>query len=694
MVKIAQSGFTTFSQSDGLVGRPSTILQSQAGELVVVAKTEDDIQLNLWQGKRFRPLQPAFPSRGAGWGIGQVAFQARDREWWIARNGLFRFPAAAGVSGLDRRAPASAYGVSPRAPGPYKAFEDSRGDVWMAFRRGNLGLARWNRQSGSIEYIAPAQELDSPSSFPFVFAEDPGGVVWIGYFQGRLMRFREGQLRPVDCPALANRGIRSLLVDSKGRLWVGTAEAGLLRFDQPGGEHPQARRYGPQDGLSGEYVECLTEDRQGRIYACTGRGIDRLDIESGGFRHYTTADGLVKGDLQMAFRDREGTLWFASTQGVSRLVTQGDRPAVAPYVQISRLEIAGVARGISPLGQRRLAGLRLPYGVGPIRLEVTGIAFEPGEVLLYQTMLKTVDRDWSSPSRERNLTYAALRPGSYRFFARAVNAEGLSSAEPAEVDFTVLAPFWQRLWFLLACSLVAVGIALAAHRARVARLLEIERVRNRIAADLHDDIGSSLSQISILSEVVRREAGAAVTQAPIDRITALSRELLESMSDIVWAINPARDHYEDLIQRMRHAAAELFTAAELAMEFSVDAAGGGATVLGPELRRELLLVFKESANNVVKHARATRVAVRVRVGHGRFGFEIADDGCGFDRQSLPAEGNGLHRSNAGQRVGRGGGDRLASGCRHRGADRGSGPGITPPLPEQVGPRPDQMLENG
>ena len=132
-VKIAQGGFTTYSQADGLVGHPSTILESQAGELVVVAKTEDEVRLNLWRGNGFKPFQPAFPSQGAGWGVGQTAFQARNKEWWIAKaNGLFRFLAAGSVSALHRKSPVAAYGMTSRAPGPYKAFEDSRGDVWIA----------------------------------------------------------------------------------------------------------------------------------------------------------------------------------------------------------------------------------------------------------------------------------------------------------------------------------------------------------------------------------------------------------------------------------------------------------------------------------------------------------------------------------------------------------------------------------
>lgn len=635
-VKIAQSGFTTYSEKDAILGRPSAIFESQAGELVLLTKTADALRWYVRQGGQFRLLRTLSASQSFSWGAGQVALQGVQGDWWTATSaGLYRFSPSRAATGLETSAPAL---VSTGSPAPLKIFGDSRGDIWMAFRRpGRLGLARRRRATGLVEQIAP--ENPSPSSFPYVFAEDRSGAIWVGYFQGQLMRYRDGQLREIALPARAARGIRSLLVDSKGRLWVGTSEAGLLRFDNPEAAQPALSGDAARPSLSGDLIECLAEDGFGRIYACTSRGVDALDPASNRLRHYTAEDGLVKGDLQMALCDREGALWFAGARGVSRLVPQANRQAVGPYVQINRLDIAGVPQGVSRLGQDRVSGLVLPFGAGPVRIEVTGITFRPGDVLRYQTRLETVDRDWSPPSPDRATSYVALQPGSYRFLARAVNAEGPASAAPAEVDFTVLAPFWRHWWFL---TMAAIAIAVAVtsvHRMRIARLMEIERVRNRIAGDLHDDIGSTLSQIAVLSEVAKRESGV-VALAPLGRISELSRQVLESMSDIVWAINPARDRSADLIQRIRHFAADLFTAADVELLFNADSSAGGPP-FHPELRRELLLVFKEAANNIVKHAAAKRATIRVWTEREAFGFEIVDDGRGFDRAALSGEGNGL-----------------------------------------------------
>ena len=637
--KIARSGFTTYSSRDGIEGRPSAILESQAGELVLVTKNEATVHFYRRQRERFERLTTISSRKSFGWGTGQVALQAKQGEWWLASvGGLYR----SGASTAAVKLPRMRFDIVPTGPadGPFKAFEDSRGDIWLAFRRaGRLGLARWRRHPGSIDYVSTEDESAMPPSFPFVFAEDRAGTVWVGYFQGSLMRYRRGRLQPVALPASAAHGIRSLLVDSKERLWIGTSEAGLLRIDQPDAEQPMPVAFAGKESLASDFIQCLAEDSFGRIYACTGRGVEALDPVSGRSRRYTAEDGLVKGDLQLALRDREGALWFGSPQGVSRLIPQADRQAGAPYVQISRLDVAGVPQAISPLGQNRVTGLTIPFGRAPVRIEATGITFRPGDVLRYQTKLEPADPDWSAPSADRTFSYVALQPGSYRFLARAINADGLATAVPAEVDLTVLAPFWRRWWFLSLSALAVTLTAFSAHRMRISRLLEVERVRNRIATDLHDDIGSTLSQISVLSEVARRQVGAAA-HAPMVRISELSRQVLDSMSDIVWAINPAQDRTVDLIQRMRRFAAELFTAAEIELDFVVEPAVGKQS-FHPELRRELLLVFKEAANNVVKHAGAKRVKVHVSAGRDDFGFAVSDDGGGFDRATLSGEGQGL-----------------------------------------------------
>jgi signal transduction histidine kinase len=178
-------------------------------------------------------------------------------------------------------------------------------------------------------------------------------------------------------------------------------------------------------------------------------------------------------------------------------------------------------------------------------------------------------------------------------------------------------------------------------RAREERLVELERVRRRIAADLHDEIGSSLTQISILSEVAQRQGEDAMPELsrPLATIAASSRELVDSMSDIVWAINPERDHLSDLTQRMRRLAADAFTAGNTA--FTLDLPSSEREVaLGANVRREVFLIFKETVTNIVKHAACSEVAIQLAVEGGVLRLEIRDNGRGFD-PLIPTDGHGL-----------------------------------------------------
>ena len=180
----------------------------------------------------------------------------------------------------------------------------------------------------------------------------------------------------------------------------------------------------------------------------------------------------------------------------------------------------------------------------------------------------------------------------------------------------------------------------AVHAYRVTRLLEIERLRTRIASDLHDDLGSSLSQISILSEVLRthlRSPEAHVAD-PLSRIGTLSRESVDSMSDIVWAIDPVRDTPVHLLQRMRRVANELLGTAGVQLRF--DSSGDASPHLNADVRRHVFLIFKEILNNIVRHADATAVSVDVTVTSRQLLFTVTDDGRGFDT-ARAAEGQGL-----------------------------------------------------
>jgi signal transduction histidine kinase len=196
------------------------------------------------------------------------------------------------------------------------------------------------------------------------------------------------------------------------------------------------------------------------------------------------------------------------------------------------------------------------------------------------------------------------------------------------VAFVVQPPLWRRAPFLAAVAALASLLAYRFHRARVRRALELERVRTRIATDLHDDIGSSLSQIAIWSEVAARGSAEPAMRETLSGMAAACREAVDAMSDIVWAVNPAHDRLGDLVHRMRRFASDVFTAREVAFRF--EAALPDDLPLGTDLRRHVLLVFKEAVHNAVRHSGCAAAEASVALLDGSLCVSLHDDGQGFD----------------------------------------------------------------
>jgi signal transduction histidine kinase len=261
--------------------------------------------------------------------------------------------------------------------------------------------------------------------------------------------------------------------------------------------------------------------------------------------------------------------------------------------------------------------------------------------LRYQFKLEGSDENWGPPTERRNVTYASLSPGSYRFLVRAVNADGVESPQPAVVAFTVLPPFWLRWWFLTLAAAAVVAAALMLHRFRVQRILELERVRTRIATDLHDDVGANLTRIAILSEVARQRprAGTPELDAPLSSIADIARESVATMSDIVWAITPERDTLRDMVRRMRDHAEEVFETRDIRLLLDLPDLAHPAR-LGVDLRRDLYLIFKEAVNNAARHSRCSTVSITLRAAGSELCLEVTDDGVGFDPGN-GSDGNGL-----------------------------------------------------
>jgi signal transduction histidine kinase len=360
---------------------------------------------------------------------------------------------------------------------------------------------------------------------------------------------------------------------------------------------------------------------------------------------YGIADGMkttdCNGSTQPAgWRARDGRLWFPTQQGVVVLdPARPDARLTPPGTIVEEVTVDGRRQAIAPASR----AVVLAPGSRQIELRYTSpFLSAPGRVR-FRYRLDGYDDAWVEAGTRRVAHYADLPPGRHRFHVSAAIDSGAWNSTEATLALRVEPRFYQTWWFMGACGLTAAIVVWGGHRYRVNQLLAMERVRTHIASDLHDDIGSSLSQIAILSEVVRARIASAPPEVagPLERIGALSRESVDAMSDIVWAISPHRNTPAHLSQRMRRLASDLLPARGIQLTF--DSTDDGHARLGIEARREVFLIFKEALNNIVRHAGATEVAIAIVMARGELRLTIGDNGSGFEAgASADGQGQGVH----------------------------------------------------
>ncbi|MEQ1757232.1 MAG: two-component regulator propeller domain-containing protein [Vicinamibacterales bacterium] len=648
--RLTQQGFTTYRREDGLASnRVSSFFTSRRGELCAVT-LPFSFKLACFDGTQFQPkrVRAVEGIKDPGWGWSQLTVQDRRGRWWIPTGeGLFEF-AAGDIDRLATATPVAVYDVGDglRSNNIFRVFEDSRGAIWIAtFADEGNGLARIDPDTRQVTAFGPADGL--PVQLPIVhsFAEDRAGHVWVGLEHGTLLRFRDGRFEhiPLDTSGDARptaEHLRALLVDRQGRLWIASGVAGLGRIDTPTGAHPAVSWLGMAQGLSSNTTWMLLEHPSGDVLVGTGRGIDRVSPASGRVTHWGTDEGVPRGEVWGATLDRSGDIWFATTDGAARRGVEEDSPAPLPETFVTAVRVGGNAWPVSAEGAARVERVMLEPGDRRLEIEFVSPVARRSDGLRYEYQLEGVDTEWT-PTDARSVAFAGIAPGDYLFSVRARLGNGDVGA-PATVGFSVRAPVWRRAWFLALVAAGVFGLIWAFHQARVARLLEVERVRLRIAADLHDGVGGSLSRIAILSEVARRqaEAGLPTAMPALASIGDSARELIDDMSDAVWFIDPKVDNLQQIVVRVRSLAAELFDERHIAWTLEVPSTAANVA-LKSEHRRHLYLMLKESLTNIVRHAHAARVSVRIEIEAGLLRVDVIDDGVGFDAATVP-EAGGAH----------------------------------------------------
>jgi ligand-binding sensor domain-containing protein/signal transduction histidine kinase len=646
-MKMARGGLATFGAADGYRSGnfSSSIFESQKGELYVTTGDHSAVYLNAFDGMRFSAIQVKAPF-GTDPLREPAMLQSRDSAWWLASaGGLFRFPPLRRLGDLTKSHAAARFTITQGALENvllYPLYQDLEGELWFAAwwsKTGTHELFTWERAIDSVHSVSTTDAPSLKHESVTAFAEDRSGQLWIGFKEGGLVRGRPSSF--TELPYLTTLSIQALHFDGAGRLWISSVGNGVTRVDDPASDLPRFRSYGIADGLSSNHVWCMTEDRFGRMYLGTGSGVDRLDPATGSISHYTTSEGLPTGAVRTAYRDRSGALWFATNSGISRLIPVPDMSLPAPVILIRALRVMGAPRPISELGETRIAGLTLPPTRNGMEIEYGTFDFSPNTRHRYQYKLDGAGYAWSPPTEQRSVNFASLAAGSYRFLVRAVNTDGVSSLQPATLEFTVMKPLWARWWFLLAMALTAGAAAYGAFRYRLAQLIELQHVRARISADLHDDVGASLSEIVILSEVARAHLDEAHPAAlgPLAEITTISREAMDSIGDMVWVINPRYDRLNDLVARVRRFAGDILGARDIGLQFHGPDADEDP-MLRAEFRRHFLLIAKEAVNNIAKHSGATEARIDFELHTRRLTLRVSDNGQGFDG-AAGQQGNGL-----------------------------------------------------
>jgi ligand-binding sensor domain-containing protein/two-component sensor histidine kinase len=516
-------------------------------------------------------------------------------------------------------------------------YENKNGILWINKSDGKTYRADTNKK-GELLFESFPTDSDFASSSWMIGDRQDG--LWLGAIE-KLGRLHDGKYKVLQpSEGLPETNPRSFFVDSRGWLWIGLRFKGVSVTKTTSAENPSFINYSfEKNQLASNAVRSITEDDAGRIYFATDRGLDRFDPNKNLWTHFTKKDGLAGSMISSVLNDSQGFIWVGTEGGLSRFNPRQEKiPNNTLPIYLSHVQIAGENLALPETGADFIKPLELSSSSNNLTLEFVAPNFQNQDNVFYQYKLSNVDAVWSKPTKLRVVTFARLAAGEYRFLVRAIDNHGLTSVKPAVFEFRILPPIWRRWWFFAFISLFAAMVIYLIYRNRLARFLELERVRTRIATDLHDDIGANLTRISLMSEVAKQKSENE-NSILLTSIADIARESVSSMNDIVWAISPEHDRLLDLTRRMRLHAEEVFALCDIDLEFNAPVSERDIQ-LGIGVRHNLLLIFKEAVNNAARHSDCSKVFINFILEKSVLILEIKDNGKGFDPRS-ENDGQGL-----------------------------------------------------
>jgi ligand-binding sensor domain-containing protein/signal transduction histidine kinase len=530
------------------------------------------------------------------------------------------------------------------------------------------GLFRWDRRTNVIKTYGEADGLTNVNVRAIV--TDRQGRLWVGTYGGGVALLKGDRFEMHSLPSTTGgNNVSGLFPDADGSLWIATIGGGLCHLNRD-----KMEIFTTVQGLPDDRISYVISDDNGFLWMGSPGGVFRVSKASlaalaGGLTNrldclaFDKFDGLptkvcTGGSQPACWRTHAGNLWFTTDNGaVCFNPHRFEINKVRPPLLIQ--EVRADARVVATLGGFRETGqstletggaesspemiqadlpLKIEPGRHVLEFQYTGNSLTAPEKVQFKCRLEHVDRGWREMLNSRTATYYDVPPGDYKFRVIACNNDGVWNEEGATMQLAVLPYFWQTWWFkslLVVAVLLVVGAVI---HLRLMRLRNFARLRLRISRDIHDDIGCNLGSIVILTQILKseqeRQGHASADVLEIERIT---KSTVESLHDIVWFLNPDYDDLYGLVSKMREVAETILRG--LQWEFKEEGASGNDQI-PLAFRQNVLPLFKEILNNIVKHSHAAKVDIQLEVRQPLFRLVVADDGRGFDVER-ERKGSGL-----------------------------------------------------
>lgn len=517
-------------------------------------------------------------------------------------------------------------------------YIDSSSVMWLGTFGAGLNYAVLSpNHSEEINFYSlkniPGDSTSISDNRVYSIFEDREGILWVGTFGGGLNRFDKSTKKftryvnnPSDDNSLSNNRVMTIYEDTRGELWIGTYGGGLNRFVK---KQNKFKRYSEKEGLIGGVVYGILEDDHNNLWMSTNNGILKYDIKQELFTQYDLQDGLQSLEFSGGayFKTKDGEMYFGGISGINHFYpdsikeNQNIPPIVITSVKVFNNKLGGEHEEIE-----------LSYDDNFLTFEFAALDYTNPSDNRYAFMLEDLDKEWRFTNSDvRIANYTNLAPGNYTFRVKGSNNDGIWNEEGVILRIIINPPFWQTWWFLILTIVLSGAIIYYISTIRIKNLLAIEKLKTKLAADLHDNIGSGLTEISILSELVVNDiyTEKAAASQKLGIISDTARILVDNMSDIVWVVNPKRDSLHDLILRLKDSYSELLVS--MGVSFKTSNLEKLTNVKLPmEYRQNLFLIFKEAINNSIKHSRCKNLTLEANVRGDIIEMSLGDDGIGIN----------------------------------------------------------------